>query len=606
MSTPSAWSAVADFDTTGTGAVLFTNNDDPSGAGPESVYVQTTSTSTIYPPNPRVGEVRLYQMFGVNYQTFGATLTSTTLPDEEDETDEFAPPASTLVDAWAAALSGSGGSAAGLYQWMEYVEANGYFGGVFDLTTVPALTHHRQRLVHATRVPAYRDVSGSSATDDFDYRDVDYATSPGLPGVLQDEGTAVSLALVYKDPCVFYITDDDTDGDGNSCTGWWMLVSRYRADQSGSASAPPNIMPDESLGDIVAWYSPDPSFRSDQVVGPFRLVANTQCVNDGSGALVYDLRYWLGTAGATVVPEAASGEADALYVYYVVQSSWAKLNSVLDGGQVYSHGRVDEFTAGVWLKKILLSDLASALAAERAAPGTYTDEASWQDFPASGTADSSWPVVTGTIVGRVQVWAASDLKAAVDAGETGSDLLDDDIQSLYDGPDYDDGTPTSVYWADPAPVVGVYDDGSGAVVPSLALLLAAIPTPKTWRNKKAFEVDGYAADVSYVAYTYLGAWATMALTVAQCSAYGLTYGLAFTVRADTSDGTGADKIAGLGTFVDSSGTSFTTTRLDPDPVVWSETENVLVYLGEGYEDGTDYLDLFSAAYTDVFRDATAT
>ena len=152
MSTPSAWSAVADFDTTGTGAVLFTNNDDPSGAGPESVYVQTTSTSTIYPPNPRVGELRLYQMFGVNYQTLGATLTSTALPDEEDETDEFASTSTTVVDDWAAALSGAGGSAAGLYQWMEFVEAPRYLDGEFDLTTVPALTHHRQRLVHATRV----------------------------------------------------------------------------------------------------------------------------------------------------------------------------------------------------------------------------------------------------------------------------------------------------------------------------------------------------------------------------------------------------------------------------------------------------------------------
>lgn len=536
-------------------------------SGPELVFVRATSTSTVRTANET--GLPVIRMYGVSWDVLAASFNSTVFRDadgvdeaEEDSEEIAAAQERPFGDegeefAWASRFSAGNGM---VMQWMAFIETTDISTGSFFLRTRTSGPDDTDEAwpISRTRVPArrpglplYQDEEG-----DFDFQPISYASGTGEL-VATDFSSGVTLS--YKDPCVVHITEGDAEG-------WWMLLSRYRTElDASSLESGASISPDSSLGDLVAFWSPDASFRTEEVVGPFRLVACTDAILDDSGDTLSGVRVWIGTAGAEVVPAELSGEdEDCLFVYYVVERCTSLLYDEYTDLPAMD-ALLPTAAAGIWLRRIKLSDLAAALAD----PDRYTEEAAWADLP------NPDPIVEGTVAGRVRIWTVVELDRY---GPTDSDI--ETVQEVTYG--------ISVFWADPAPKVGVYDSS-----PALTLFVAAIPPAATTITEP--EVRGF-----------LGAWAAAALDATTAESYGMAFGTAFTVRSTPVGIGGVDRIDGEGTWDDTlHSTTVSTLRVDPDPVLSGEEDQVIVYVGEVAEDGLSTqreLGFYAADYVEVFRD----
>lgn len=202
--------------------------------------------------------------------------------------------------------------------------------------------------------------------------------------------------VLYKDPSVVELPDGS----------WLMLLARVRFYDGDNADHT------NSLGDIVAWWSPDPTFASDQVVGPL-LVVDSLCalpltayvggtpVSDPYGVIPGSaVRLWLGVPGGVVDPQ-----QEELLVYYVAEknaepASRPKMDAYAPGA-TYEVALADaDFTQGIYLKRIQLADLQERIAAELGNPFTYTAESSATGF-------GRLAVIPGTLEGRVAIWSSA-------------------------------------------------------------------------------------------------------------------------------------------------------------------------------------------------------
>lgn len=201
------------------------------------------------------------------------------------------------------------------------------------------------------------------------------------------------LDIHYKDPHVLQLPNGD----------WLMLMARYRM-YDGATPGHNN-----SLSDIIGWYSDTPDFESEGVIGPFLLVEDTHCWSE-----TMDYRLWLGVpAAVTVLGDAGLHE---LLVYYAVDEcdngyhpdgvgpsglqdnvSQADYDSALDR---------EGFVTGMACKRILLRDLLERVESEKRAHSfnprafPYTTEDDWTPY----SYDPANAAVEGDLLGRVRFW----------------------------------------------------------------------------------------------------------------------------------------------------------------------------------------------------------
>ena len=141
----------------------------------------------------------------------------------------------------------------------------------------------------------------------------------------------------------------------------------------GGDSGRPAIGPTTSISDIVAWWSPEPSFTSKEMQGPVLLVYSL----DARPGLTH--RAWLGVPGGALVGE---GSDSTLLVYYATEAH--EDGPYCDDTKSYDVG---DFVGGVSVRSMRLSDLKAALA--NPAP-----EARW----------TGADVVPGQLMGAMEVW----------------------------------------------------------------------------------------------------------------------------------------------------------------------------------------------------------
>lgn len=553
-------------------------------------YALVTSTSTVLVDGP-TSWGGLWLMFGVDYWAVASSTTTYgpfSFGTSALDTEEFG-----YESVWASTFSAGIGVAA----WTTFIVSDEQ-RGTFDIYSGGAYSGAYYAF-HQTRVPKYRLVNASSGDGNFGYDYISYDDTSST-GVVVGAGGLESLGpiigIVYKDPFVLHVQT------GGAADGWWMFLSRYRTsatDPPSSTSEPPNIPdtgPEYALGDIVAFWSASPQFRSDDVKGPYRIVASTECTNvapAGSG-----IRFWCGTSGAVVVTSAMSGDSeDWLYVYYVVQKSSALLGDIDDRGVtigvVENDNRLDsimetlavtagiETVEGVWVRRIPLADLGSALNDST----SFGEEASWGDLGVP-----TGLVAEGNVLGQVRIFSAQDLSDSLaSTGAPGEDILQKNP-----------GASVPLFWADPAPIVGQNESLDDV----LALFVAGIPSPTIETDLLADPSSGVTpddpfgviADTSSAAAdaeSYVGAWACVAVDASTCRSFGLTYGTAFTVRTKRLDRVKPEGHTGAGVPI---------FPLDPDPVVGATGTGVQVYVGQQDSYGTSYpLEVYTNDATEVFR-----
>ncbi|MES2644432.1 MAG: hypothetical protein V4850_33405 [Myxococcota bacterium] len=191
-------------------------------------------------------------------------------------------------------------------------------------------------------------------------------------------GSLRSLAMnvVYKDPTVLRLPD----------ASWLMVLARYRTLASGTNQP----MVGSAAGDVVAWRASDPAFTRD-LTGPHWLVDGLQAVPGQTQSA------WLGVPGAVVAGTGADLRLDVYYTFHVdAQDGRSYLEAATAGDPRSStkarpEGPKDQ--QGVGVKRFRWSDLQAQLS--RPAP----TEDRWE---AAGA-------LSGSLLGRVRVWAASDL-----------------------------------------------------------------------------------------------------------------------------------------------------------------------------------------------------
>jgi hypothetical protein len=147
--------------------------------------------------------------------------------------------------------------------------------------------------------------------------------------------------------------------------------------------APIAARPGESLGDIVAWHAPDPTFSAG-VSGPYWLLDARTADPDGAGIA------WLGVPGAVV---RGRGAAATLELYYVVEPEGAARARMLPDDPAAPRTPTwdtDPVEPGIALTRFDWPSLRAALAA------AATDERSWDTATA----------IPSTLAGRVRTWWA--------------------------------------------------------------------------------------------------------------------------------------------------------------------------------------------------------
>ena len=140
------------------------------------------------------------------------------------------------------------------------------------------------------------EIAGSSTRTRRD--DSLYGGPEGLTGIATFATRSERLAVTHKDPFVLKLPNGG---------GWLMLLARTRA-LEGAADAPCSgavaSKPTDSLGDIVAWWSRDPSFDDGvaTVRGPYFMVDSLRALPG------LELRFWLGVPTAAIVEHEGSDE----------------------------------------------------------------------------------------------------------------------------------------------------------------------------------------------------------------------------------------------------------------------------------------------------------
>jgi hypothetical protein len=171
-----------------------------------------------------------------------------------------------------------------------------------------------------------------------------------------------------------------------------MLTSRYVMDTSSTERAT-----DNSIGDIVAFWSSDPDFGSD-TRGPYLIVDSLDAL---PGVLA---RLWLGVPSGVVVNE---GGEDYLLVYYQCQSCWAEPTLYLDSctpGEYSAALRqfLGDRAQSIGVKRIHLSELMAVLDLPILKKGTLSRSSpTWQ---------AGWTprdAVTGKVRGPVLLYVAA-------------------------------------------------------------------------------------------------------------------------------------------------------------------------------------------------------
>lgn len=170
-----------------------------------------------------------------------------------------------------------------------------------------------------------------------------------------------AVTVTYRDPSVFPV-------DG---LGWMLVMTRNKV--LGDAGQG-ELLPHESLGDVVGWVAPDPSF-SRGTKGPFHLVDDLEARDD------LDMRAWLGVPGGVSVGE---GKDSWIYLYYATE---VPKEPYVDNAAGYSD---EGFLAGASVKRI-----PPGAVRERAESGPKKwDEGRW----------NGQQVIDGQLLGRVRIW----------------------------------------------------------------------------------------------------------------------------------------------------------------------------------------------------------
>ena len=247
-----------------------------------------------------------------------------------------------------------------------------------------------------------------------------------------------TLDVEYKDPSVVELPDGS----------WLMVMVRTRREADTDPS------PELVIADIVAWVSPDPSFASPQVMGPFLLVDSLEAFKQGAF-----VRVWLGVPGAVV-----DSSGTELLVYYVVEEAGSPgkkppLDEYVDYGAYSKALTTAGFQQrGIYLKRFSLDMLAASFEWEASNEGMLTDESgstALEGIYGQGLA------LPGTLAGRVSIEQGTTL------GWGGPSF-----EEVYDGGGYAAGGPKV---ADPQPAYGA----SGR----LHLYFAAVMSPEGGSNQ---------------------------------------------------------------------------------------------------------------------------
>jgi hypothetical protein len=324
----------------------------------ENSGVKTTSTSTVRLPALNLGrgvKTNDLRMFGV----------------DRNQVDELGPaPTPWLLGAGSAWTQVETGDPD---KWTQEFLAGNSETRQFDLTNI-----------YGTAVPKFK--YGQT----WSYEQVVVAD-----GVTSVEIISRDFTVSYKDMSIVELPDGS----------YLMLLGRYRLEGTDSTDRP-QPGSSNSLGDIVAWVSPDLTFAGDQVVGPFLVVDSLDAIPSGT------VRLWLGVPGGVVDPV-----RQELLVYYVAESNEvAGDRPAVPFADAYGELKVYTdalasagFERGIFLKRIPLATLQARVADELASPTRFTDESQvWSDAPDVRVVPDLFgfgraAALEGTLAGRVQI-----------------------------------------------------------------------------------------------------------------------------------------------------------------------------------------------------------
>lgn len=270
-------------------------------------------------------------------------------------------------------------------------------------TCIPTLRRHRLTTDLAWHYEYIADfeIAGSSTRPVAD--NSLYGGPEGLTGIASIGVGSARFALTHKDPSIVELPNGG---------GWLMLLARTRSwetilsDSCAGAAGQLGSSPTNSMGDIVAWWSADPSFDDGvaTVLGPFFMVDSIHALPG------LELRFWLGVPTGAIVEEAG---ADYLYLYYQVEppleaagfTAPAPLSvlrpdaydpglsyrnwSLALAGYAHTGSATRVYKRGLAVKRIAVAELIAFLSYGS------TDEPAW----------TSSDTAPGELLGQVRVWA---------------------------------------------------------------------------------------------------------------------------------------------------------------------------------------------------------
>lgn len=370
------WSSSGDSD----GYAIELYSTDPA-ALVDIKGAQITSTSTVIDASGTGGLARLFGFDnGQANLTFGPAVTT------------FSKVSSTPTSPWVTKYTAAGATVT-LQQYVDatlagtspsiYLQIDGFTTKFTECDVPQRITGHAVTWYQLSRGAS---VSASGAGPG--------AVANPTPAATKQVAAAGTVYELIKDVHVVELPG----------LGWLMVAARYIYDATTTT-----VDASSSMGQIIAWWSPNEDFHSRGLVGPFLLVDGAQCVSDDQA-----LRLWVGVPSVAVVDDGV-GSYD-LYLYYQVESCGlgqrgAAVTSLLyddiepaDYQSETNALGVDSTRAlgvawgAIGVKRLALETLMSAVSDELLGADTWTDEAAWR--PSSA--------LDGDLLGLVRLWFADN------------------------------------------------------------------------------------------------------------------------------------------------------------------------------------------------------